>query len=145
MEKNSSINSFGNLNAFELFGRMCVLLDSAPLYREQSIRNLGYRFIPAVQHGKVRYYFRDNSLTAFVTWTYLTHDEAVTGSYNGDEVFARTEGDRLWVMDMVAQDSVLYICRDMYKYLAEVNPTHDYCYWRRGDRIGWIKKRLTHG
>ena len=49
------------------------------------------------------------------------------------------------VMDMVAQDSVLYICRDMYKYLAEVNPTHDYCYWRRGDRIGWGKRRLTHG
>ena len=138
MEKNSDINSF------ELFGRMCVLLDSAPLYREQSIRNLGYRFIPAVQHGKVRYYFRDNSLTAFVTWAYLTHDEAVTGDYNGNEVFARTEGDRLWVMDMVAQDSVLYICRDLYKYLAEVT-NHDYCYWRRGDRVGWIKKRLAHG
>ena len=138
MEKNSGINSF------ELFGRMCVLLDSAPLYREQSIRNLGYRFIPAVQHGKVRYYFRDNNLTAFVTWAYLTHDEAVTGSYNGNEVFSRTEGDRVWVMDMVAQDSVLYICRDMYKYLAEVT-NHDYCYWRRGDRIGWGKRRLTHG
>ena len=138
MEKNSGINPF------ELFGRMCVLLDSAPLYREQSIRNLGYRFIPAVQHGKVRYYFRDNSLTAFVTWSYLTHDEAARGDYNGNEVFARTEGDKLWVMDMVAQDSVLYICRDLYKYLGEVT-NHDHCYWRRGDRVGWIKKRLTHG
>ena len=111
MKKNSDINSFGNLNAFELFGRMCVLLDSAPMYRDQCIRNLGYRFIPAVQHGRVRYYFR---------------------------------GDRLWVMDMVAQDSVLYICRDLYKYLGAVT-NHDYCYWRRGDRIGWIKKRLAHG
>jgi len=144
VEKNSDINSFGNLNAFELFGRMCVLLDSAPMYRDQCIRNLGYRFIPAVQHGRVRYYFRGDSLTGFVTWAYLTHEEADTGEYDGDEVFARKSGDRLWVMDMVAQDSVLYICRDLYKYFGAVT-NHDFCYWRRGDRVGWIKKRLAHG
>ena len=46
MEKISEINSF------EMFGRMCVLLDSAPFYREQRILNLGYRFYSELYYTK---------------------------------------------------------------------------------------------
>lgn len=126
MEKNSSINPF------EMFGRMCVLLDSAPHYREQSIKNLGFRFIPAIEHGKVRYYMRDGSLVGFCTWCFLTEEEGRTQKYNGREVFARTDGEQLWVMDMVATDSVVYIARDMRQYLLRPETTgHDVGHWRR--------------
>jgi len=89
MEKNSDVNSF------EMFGRMCVLLDSAPFYREQRIKNLGYRFIPAIQHGKVRYYMQDGALIGFCTWLYLTDLESRTLEYSGVEAFARESGDQL--------------------------------------------------
>ena len=119
MESQAPEKNF-DINPFEMFGRMCVLLDSAPHYREQSIKNLGYRFIPAIQHGKVRYYFRDGSLIGFCTWCFLTEEEGKTQKYNGKEVFARMEGEQAWVIDMVAVDSVSYIAKDMRCYLGEV-------------------------
>ena len=137
MEKNSVVNSF------EMFGRMCVLLDSAPWYRDQRIRNLGYRFIPAIEHGRVRYYMREGSLVGFCTWLYLTDLESETMEYDGSEAFSRDGGDQLWVMDMVALDSVSYIAKDMRRHLGEVTD-HDVAYWRRPDgRMGraW---RLKH-
>ncbi len=126
MEKNSDVNSF------EMFGRMCVLLDSAPFYREQRILNLGYRFIPAIQHGKVRYYMQGSSLIGFCTWLYLTDLESRTLEYSGEEAFARNSGDKLWVMDMVALDSVSYIAKDMRRYLGEVTD-HGVAHWKRPD------------
>ena len=126
MEKNSDVNSF------EMFGRMCVLLDSAPFYRDQRIRNLGFRFIPALQHGKVRFYMREGSLIGFCTWCYLTEEEGRTQKYSGRDAFARTEGEQVWVMDMVAIDSVSYIAKDMRRYLLSPEVTgHKVGHWRR--------------
>jgi hemolysin-activating ACP:hemolysin acyltransferase len=139
MEKNSYVNSF------EMFGRMCVLLDSAPVYREQRILNLGYRFIPAVQHGKVRYYMRDGGLVGFCTWLYLTNEESETMDYDGSEAFSRDSGDKLWVMDMVALDSVVCIAKDLRHYLTTVTG-HDVAYWTRPNgRVGhaWRLKNDT--
>jgi hemolysin-activating ACP:hemolysin acyltransferase len=137
MKKNSVVNSF------EMLGRMLVLLDSAPFYREQRIKNLGYRFIPAVVAGKVRYYMRDGGLVGFVTWCYLTDLESRTFEYDGNVAFARSSGDQLWVMDMVATDSVSYIAKDMRQYLGEVTD-HDVAYWRRPDKRVGRAWRLKH-
>ena len=126
MEKISEINSF------EMFGRMCVLLDSAPFYRDQRIRNLGFRFIPALQHGKVRFYMREGSLIGFCTWCYLTEEEGRTQKYSGRDAFARTEGEQVWVIDMVAVDSVSYIAKDMRRYLGKVTG-HGVAHWKRPD------------
>ena len=123
MEQNSITNSF------EMFGRMCVLLDSAPFYREQRILVLGNRFIPAIEHGRVRYYMRGDSLIGFCTWCYLTDEEAETRKFTG-EVFARADGDQLWVIDMVAVDSVSYIAKDMRRFIPE-HTGHQIGYWRR--------------
>ena len=120
-----------------------MLLDSAPFYREQRIKNLGYRFIPAIQHGKVRYYMQGDSLIGFCTWLYLTDLESRTLDYSGVEAFARDSGDQLWVMDMVALDSVVYIGRDMRRYLGEVTD-HDIAYWRRPDKRMGRAWRLKH-
>ncbi len=125
MEQNSVVNSF------EMFGRMCVLLDSAPFYREQRILVLGNRFIPAIEHGRVRYYMQGESLLGFCTWCYLTDEEAETRKFTG-EVFARADGDQLWVIDMVAVDSVSYVAKDMRSYLSEVT-NHDIAHWKRPD------------
>ena len=138
MEKISDVNSF------EMFGRMCVLLDSAPWYRDQRIKDLGFRFIPAIEHGKVRYYMRDDSLIGFCTWCYMTFEEAETRKYSGRDVFARAGGDQLWVMDMVAVDSVLYIARDMRRFLSDVTD-HDVAYWKRPDGRQGNAWRLKHG
>lgn len=117
---------------------MCVLLDSAPWYRDQAIKNLGYRFIPAIEHGKVRYYMHDDSLIGFVTWAFLTTEEAETGQYDSC-VFRRQGGDLLWVMDMVAVNSVSSIIRDLREFLSE-ETNHDVAYFRRGDRIGSVAR-----
>lgn len=117
---------------------MCVLLDSAPWYRDQAIKNLGYRFIPAIEHGKVRYYMAGDSMLGFVTWAFLTREEAETGQY-GSYVFGREDGDLLWVMDMVAVDSVSFILRDLRAYLSE-RTNHEVAYFRRGDRIGSVAR-----
>ena len=138
MEKISDVNSF------EMFGRMCVLLDSAPWYRDQRIRDLGFRFIPAIEHGKVRYYMREGFLVGFCTWCYMTCEEAETRKYNGRDVFSRTGGDQLWVMDMVAVDSVLFIARDMRQFLSDVTD-HDVAYWKRPDGRQGNAWRLKHG
>ena len=138
MEKISDVNSF------EMFGRMCVLLDSAPWYRDQRIKDLGFRFIPAIEHGRVRYYMRDDSLIGFCTWCYMTCEEAETRKYNGRDVFSRTSGDQLWVMDMVAVDSVLFIARDMRQFLSDVTD-HDVAYWKRPDGRQGNAWRLKHG
>ena len=138
MEKISDVNSF------EMFGRRGVLLDSAPWYRDQRIKDLGFRFIPAIEHGRVRYYMRDDSLIGFCTWCYMTCEEAETRKYNGRDVFARAGGDQLWVMDMVAVDSVLYIARDMRQFLSDVTD-HDVAYWKRPDGRQGNAWRLKHG
>ena len=138
MEKISDVNSF------EMFGRMCVLLDSAPWYRDQRIKDLGFRFIPAIEHGRVRYYMRDDSLIGFCTWCYMTFEEAETREYSGRDVFSRTSGDQLWVMDMVAVDSVLFIARDMRQFLSDVTD-HDVAYWKRPDGRQGNAWRLKHG
>ena len=137
MEKNSDIKSF------EMFGRMCVLLDSAPFYRDQEIRNLGYRFIPAIQHGKVRYYMRDGSLVGFCTWCFLTEEEGRTQDYDGSIAFAREDGEQAWVMDMVAIDSVSYIAKDMRRFIPEVTG-HQIGYWRRSDGRGCYARSFKH-
>ena len=133
-----------DVNSFEMFGRMCVLLDSAPWYRDQRIKDLGFRFIPAIEHGRVRYYMRDDSLIGFCTWCYMTCEEAETRKYSGRDVFSRTGGDQLWVMDMVAVDSVLYIARDMRQFLSDVTD-HDVAYWKRPDGRQGNAWRLKHG
>jgi len=115
-----------------------VLLDSAPWYRDQEIKNLGYRFIPAVQYGKVRYYMDKESMVGFVTWAFLSKEEAETGVY-GPSVFSRQDGELLWVMDMVAIDSVSFIIRDLREYLSK-ETGHEVAYFRRGDRIGSVAR-----
>ena len=75
---------------------------------------------------------RDGSLIGFATWCYMTFEEAETREYSGREVFSRSGGDQLWVMDMVAVDSVLYIARDMRRFLSDVTD-HDVAYWKRPD------------
>jgi hypothetical protein len=63
--------------------------------------------------------------------------------YDGSEAFSRDSGDKLWVMDMVALDSVIYIGKDMRHYLATVTD-HDVAYWTRPDgRVGqaWRLKK----
>lgn len=131
-------------NSFEMLGRMAVLLDSAPYYREHPIKNLGYRFMPAIASGKVRYYMQGNSLIGFCTWCFKTDEEARTGEYDGTVAFSRDSGDQLWVVDMVALDSVLYIGRDMRRYLGEVTD-HDTAYWKRPNQKIGRAWRLRHG
>ena len=131
-EKNSYINPF------EMLGRVLPLLVTAPVYRDRSISELGTRIMAAVASGKIRYYFRGHSLIGFVTWAYFTSEEARTSEFDWNEVLMRSEGEELWIVDMVGLDSVLYICKDLRRYLSETT-NHKVAYWRRsknGRRLG---------
>ena len=87
---------------------------------------------------------RDDSQIGFCTLCYMTCEEAETRKYNGRDVFSRTSGDQLWVMDMVAVDSVLFIARDMRQFLSDVTD-HDVAYWKRPDGRQGNAWRLKHG
>ena len=84
---------------------------------------------------------RDGSLIGF---DLVLHDfeEAETREYSGREVFSRTSVISC-VADMVAVDSVLYIARDMRRFLSDV--TDRMCVLKRPDGRQGNAWRLKHG
>ena len=118
------------INSFEMLGRMLPMLVTSPAYAEQSFENLGTRILLAVEYGKIRYYMRDDQLVGFVTWAYLSKEESETCEYKWVDIYSREHGEELWVMDMVALDSVVYIAKDIRRYLSDTT-NHSIAYWRR--------------
>ena len=112
-----------------------------PVYRELPAKTVAWRLLPAVKNNKIKVFYKDKEPYAFVTWAFFTQKERVTGEYCGEEVFARTDGPVLKILDMVAHHSVLYIGRQLYEFLKNEYPHVDRVYAKRGNREAWYDIR----
>lgn len=102
------------------------------------------RLVPAIKHGRIRHYRRDDRYMGFVTWAWFTWSEAESGVYYGPEVFSRDSGDILRVIDMIApggRDDVLYMARDIRRFLSEKYPGEGYALARRQGRVAKFTRR----
>ena len=130
------------LNSYEILAHVTLLLSQSPFYRDQTLKNIQYRFVPAIRHGKIRYYMIGKRMFGFVTWAYLTEQEARHMNFDGQLVYQREDGEQLWIMDLVATQDVLYICRNMCKYLKETTK-HDQFYWSREESSELQRRGIT--
>ena len=112
-----------------------------PIYGELPSKTIAWRLLPAFKNNKIKIFYENGKPYAFATWAFFTEDEGVTGDYSGEEVFARADGSMLKVVDMVAHHSVLYICRQLYRYFTDEYPHVRRVYARRGNRKAWYDIR----
>jgi len=112
-----------------------------PIYGELPSKTIAWRLLPAFKNNKIKIFYENGKPYAFATWAFFTEDEGVTGNYSGEEVFARADGSMLKVVDMVAHHSVLYICRQLYRYFKDEYPHVRRVYARRGNRKAWYDIR----
>ena len=112
-----------------------------PVYGELPSKTIAWRLLPAFKNNKIKIFYENGKPYAFATWAFFTEDEGVTGDYSGEEVFARADGSMLKVVDMVAHHSVLYICRQLYRYFKDEYPHVRRVYARRGNRKAWYDIR----
>ena len=112
-----------------------------PVYGELPSKTIAWRLLTAVKNNKIKVFYEGKEPYAFVTWAFFTEQERVTGDYWGEEVFARTDGSVLKILDMVAYHSVLYIGRQLYKYFKDEYPHVRRVYARRGNREAWYDIR----
>ena len=103
-------------------------------------KTIAWRLMPALQHGNYRLYRDESGVPrGFVTWAFMTRREFETRDYWGPEIFARTEGEVLVFVDMIApygRNDVLLICRDLRKLFKEMYPGVETVAAHRGPRTG---------
>jgi len=112
-----------------------------PVYRELPAKTIAWRLLPAIKNKKIKVFYKDKEPYAFVTWAFFTQKERVTGEYCGEQVFARTDGPVLKIVDMVAHHSVLYIGRQLYRFFKNEYPHIRRVYAKRGNREAWYDIR----
>lgn len=116
-------------------------------YKDYASEVIGWRLIPAQKNEKLRVYYRENGEPyALLTYCFLTHKEAETMEWWGEEAFERKTGDQLWVIDMIAnggKDDVLSVSKDIRKYFYETYPDVKTVYAMRGNgsRRGWYPNK----
>ena len=139
-----TLESF-RLNETERSNRLVIdavkLWTRNPVYGELPSKTIAWRLLPAFKNNKIKIFYENGKPYAFATWAFFTEDEGVTGNYSGEEVFARADGSMLKVVDMVAHHSVLYICRQLYRYFKDEYPHVRRVYARRGNREAWYDIR----
>ena len=100
-----TLESF-RLNKTERSNRLVIdavkLWTRNPIYGELPSKTIAWRLLPALKNNKIKMFYENGEPYAFVTWAFFTEQERVTGEYWGEEVFARTDGSVLKIVDMVA-------------------------------------------
>lgn len=101
---------------------------------------IGWRLLPALEHGRYRLYRGDGGeVRGFVSWGFMTRHEYETREYSGSEVFGRDDGECLVVVDMIApygRNDVVWICRDLRVLFKDLYPWHEHVLAHRGRRDG---------
>ena len=116
-------------------------------YKEYNSEVIGWRLIPAHENGKLRVYRRDDGTPyAFLTYCFLTNEEAETMEWWGHDAFKRESGDQLWVIDTIAnggKDDVLAVAKDIRAYFFETYPEIERVFAMRGNgsRRGWYPNK----
>lgn len=108
-------------------------------YSNLASRTIGWRLLPAHRSNQIRHYWDGSRYAGFVTWCFLTDHEEQSREFSGVEVFARSSGDNLVVMDMIAPfgfGDVRFIAKDIRRQLSEIYPYVPAAKVWRGPRVG---------
>jgi hemolysin-activating ACP:hemolysin acyltransferase len=84
-------------------------------------------------------FWRDDEPVGVVTWAFLTLEEYETREYDGPEVFKRSDGERLVVVDLIVPggpSDVLLVCRHLRKFFKAEYGEHQKVLAHRGLRNG---------
>jgi len=88
-------------------------------------RTIAWRLLPAIDNGRIRVYYRGDLCIGFVTWAWFFEKEFDTMEFSGAEVFARDDGDMIYLMDAIipyGRSDVRHVTRDMRQHLSELYP-----------------------
>lgn len=105
---------------------------------------ISWRLLPAIENGRIRLFYRDGNCVGLVTWGFMTDREFETRDYCGGEVFSRSFGDIMVIVDMIAPyggRDVLWISREMRRQFWLDYPEVSYIWAHRGNRNGSFPNR----
>jgi hemolysin-activating ACP:hemolysin acyltransferase len=103
-------------------------------YKSQTI---AWRLLPAIDNKRIRVYYRGDLCVGFVTWAWFLEKEFDTMKFNGAEVFARNDGDMIYIMDAIipyGSADVKHVVRDMRRHLSELYPDKPAAFAHRNKR-----------
>ncbi len=103
-------------------------------YKSQTI---AWRLLPAIDNKRIRVYYRGDLCVGFVTWAWFLEKEFDTMKFNGAEVFARNDGDMIYIMDAIipyGSADVKHVVRDMRQHLSELYPDKPAAFAHRNKR-----------
>lgn len=116
------------------------LWTTTPPYTDYPCQTIANRLMPAIRFHRVKYFYdAARNLRGFATYGFMTDEEFETRDYWGWEVFARNEGEKLVVVDMIApggKNDVLFITRELRKFFKSAYPHIEKVYAHRGPRNG---------
>ena len=110
---------------YDLLGRVMGLVLTDDYYADtptSATRNSVYY---AVKHGKCLVHRVDGEVVGYCTWGFFTQDELRLDSWDGDEVYRRSQGDVLFFPKFQCRQGrqeVIRFIRGIQAYLCEQYP-----------------------
>ena len=108
-------------------------------YSEFRSATISWRLLPAILHNQIRLFYRDDECVGLITWAFMMDAEFESRVYDGAEIFARDDGDKMVFVDMIAphgRSDVLWMCKEMRKQFITQYPEVREVLAHRGKRSG---------
>lgn len=99
-----------------MVGEVTLLFCKDAFYRQQKVFSIANVTVPALMHNKYKVWIKDKELVGFCTYAFLTEQEIKENRFNGFEVFARNDGDRLHFTQFVC----LAGRRETFKFVRQI-------------------------
>lgn len=99
-----------------MVGEVTLLFCKDDFYRQQKVFSIANVTVPALMHNKYKAWIKDKELVGFCTYAFLTEQEIKENRFNGFEVFARNDGDRLHFTQFVC----LAGRRETFKFVRQI-------------------------
>jgi hemolysin-activating ACP:hemolysin acyltransferase len=120
------------------------LWTTTPPYSGYRSEVISWRLYPAIEHSRIKVYYREGKCIGFVTWAWLTDKELSTREYLGRDVFKRDIGEHLYIIDLIAPhglSDLLKITRNLEEYLCDLYPNCKSLAFHRKDRLkNWSRR-----
>lgn len=78
-----------------MVGEVTLLFCKDDFYRQRKVFSIANVTVPALINDKYKVWIKDSELVGFCTYAFLTEQEIEENKFNGFEVFARTDGEKL--------------------------------------------------
>ena len=110
---------------YELLGRVMELVYLDPFYAGSKISAHRNSIYYAIKHGKCLTHTVDGKVVGYCTWGFFTKQELEADSWNGDEVYARADGEVLFFPKFqcrAGRREVIRFARDVQAHFGESYP-----------------------